>query len=215
MYPHPRRTTGGQTTLRLTVIQKFLWALVGIAALASVWLLLWVDYRADQAASRTPAFHVEFELTDHQGMVRTQEDFAGQWMLVFFGFTNCPDVCPTTLAEVAAVMDGLGEDADQVQPLFISIDPERDTPAVLADFVPRFDAGIVGLAGTPDQIERTADNFNVFYEKAEEAASQGDYAIGHSSQLFLFDPSGGYVKAWQYGTPAEEILIDLRGRVGG
>lgn len=199
--------------MRISFLQKILWAVVVLAVLASVWLLLWVDYRADQAASGAPAFYAEFELTDHRGMLRTQEDFAGQWMLVFFGFTNCPDICPTTLAEVAAVMDGLGEDANRVQPLFISVDPERDTPAALADFVPRFDAGIIGLAGTPDQIERTADNFNIYYEKSEEAASQGSYAVGHSSQLFLFDPSGGYVKAWQYGTPAEEILADLQERV--
>jgi len=187
--------------------------MVVLAVLVSVWLLLWVDYRADQAANPAPAFYAEFELTDHRGMLRTQEDFTGRWMLVFFGFTNCPDICPTTLAEVAAVMDGLGEDANRVQPLFISVDPERDTPAALADFVPRFDAGIIGLAGTPEQIERTADNFHIFYEKPEEAASQGSYAVGHSSQLFLFDPSGGYVKAWQYGTPAEEILADLQERV--
>tara|TARA_R110000751_G_scaffold47137_6_gene105637 strand:- start:2064 stop:2669 length:606 start_codon:yes stop_codon:yes gene_type:complete len=201
--------------LRLTFLQKILWALAGVAALAFVWLLLWADYRADQAAEGEPAFRADFELTDHTGMVRTQEDYAGRWMLVFFGFANCPDVCPTTLAEIAAVMDGLGDDAAQVQPLFISIDPERDTPSVLADFVPRFEAGIVGLTGTPDQIERTADSFHIFYEKVEEAAAPGGYTMGHSSQLFLFDPAGGYVKAWSYGTPAEEILADLRGRFAG
>jgi protein SCO1/2 len=201
--------------LRLTFLQKILWGLVGVAALAFVWLLLWADYRADQAAEGEPAFRAAFELTDHTGVVRTQEDYAGRWMLVFFGFANCPDVCPTTLAEVAAVMDGLDEDAAQVQPLFITIDPERDTPSVLADFVPRFEAGIVGLTGTPDQIDRTADSFHIFYEKVEEAAAPGGYTMGHSSQLFLFDPEAGYVKAWSYGTPAEEILADLRGRVAG
>jgi protein SCO1/2 len=188
---------------------------VGVAALAFAWLLLWADYRADQAVEGEPAFRADFTLTDHTGMVRTQEDYAGRWMLVFFGFANCPDVCPTTLAEVAAVMDGLDEDAAQVQPLFITIDPERDTPSVLADFVPRFEAGIVGLTGTPDQIDRTADSFHIFYEKVEEAAAPDGYTMGHSSQLFLFGPEGGYVKAWSYGTPAEEILADLRGRVAG
>lgn len=201
--------------MRLTFLQKILWGLAGVAALAFVWLLLWADYRGDQAAEGEPAFRAVFELTDHIGMVRTQEDYAGRWMLVFFGFANCPDVCPTTLAEIAAVMDGLDEDAAQVQPLFITIDPERDTPSVLADFVPRFEAGIVGLTGTPDQIDRTADSFHIFYEKVEAAAAPGGYTMGHSSQLFLFDPEGGYVKAWSYGTPAEEILADLRGRVAG
>lgn len=201
--------------MRLTFLQKILWGLVVVAALVFVWLLLWADYRADQAAEGESAFRADFELTDHTGMVRTQEDYAGRWMLVFFGFANCPDVCPTTLAEVAAVMDGLDEDAAQVQPLFITIDPERDTPSVLADFLPRFEAGIVGLTGSPDQIDRTADSFHIFYEKVEEAAAPGGYTMGHSSQLFLFDPEGGYVKAWSYGTPAEEILAYLRGRVAG
>lgn len=201
--------------MRLTVLQKILWALVGVAALAFVWLQLWADYRRDQAAEVEPAFRATFELTDHTGMARTEDDYSGRWMLVFFGFVNCPDICPTTLAEVAAVMDGLGEDAAQVQPLFITIDPERDTPSVLADFVPRFEAGIVGLTGTPDQIDRTADSFHIFYEKVKEVAAPGGYTMGHSLQLFLFDPEGGYVKAWSYGTPAEEILADLSGRVAG
>ena len=200
--------------MRLTFLQKILWGLAGAAGMAFVWFLLWSD-AADPAAEQEPAFRAAFELTDHAGVVRTQQDYAGRWMLVFFGFANCPDVCPTTLAEVAAVMDSLGEDAAHVQPLFITIDPERDTPSVLADFVPRFDAGIVGLTGTPDQIDRTADSFHIFYEKVEEAAAPGGYTMGHSSQLFLFGPEGGYVKAWSYGTPAEEILADLRERLSG
>jgi protein SCO1/2 len=196
--------------LKLKLLRKILWAL---AAVALIWLLLWADYRADQARETQSAFRAAFELTDHQGMPRTQEDFAGRWMLVFFGFANCPDVCPTTLAEVAAVMEGLGPDAGRIQPLFISIDPERDTPMTLADFVPRFEAGIIGLTGTPDQIDRTAKSFHIFYEKIEEAAAPGGYTMGHSSQLFLFDPEGGYVTAWPYGTPAEEIVSSLREQI--
>ena len=118
-----------------------------------------------------------------------------------------------TLAEIAAVMDGLGENASRIQPLFITIDPERDTPEALADFVPRFDAGIIGLTGTPEQIGQTADSFHIYYDKIEEAAAPDGYTMGHSSQLFLFDQSGGYAASWQYGTPAEEILTDLRERI--
>lgn len=196
--------------MRLTFLQKILWALVGVAALAFGGLLLWTNDRAEE---QEPAFRAAFELTDHTGVVRTQEDYAGRWMLVFFGFANCPDVCPTTLAEVAAVMDGLGEDAAQFQPLFITIDPERDTPSVLADFVPRFDAGIVGLTGTPEQIAKTAETFPIFYERLEDASAPDGYTMSHTSQLFLFDPKAGFVDSWPYGTPAEEILADLRERI--
>ena len=200
--------------MRLTSFQKTLWSLAGIAGTAFVLGLFWVDYRDDQGrTSEAPAFEAAFELTDHQGIVRNEEDFAGRWMLIFFGFANCPDICPTTLAEVAAVVDGLGEEAEKVQPIFISIDPERDTPKVLADFVPRFDAGILGLTGTPEQIAATAETFPIYYERIEEASAPDGYTMGHTSHLFLFGPDAGFVDSWPYGTPAEEILADLRERI--
>ncbi|CUH63610.1 SCO1/SenC [Thalassovita autumnalis] len=187
-----------------------LWGLTAIVVVGSIFLQF--SIREEQRAD-APAFQADFELTDHRGIVQTDEDFAGRWLLVFFGFANCPDVCPTTLAEVAAVMDALGSDAAKVQPLFISIDPERDTPEKLAEFVPAFEADIVGLTGTADQIKRTSETFRVYFEKIEEAASPNGYTMGHSSQLFLFDPQGGYVGAWTYGTSAEEIVSDLRARM--
>lgn len=193
--------------MRLSSLQKVLWGLTAIAIVGFAWLQLSIS---DEKRADDPAFQADFELTDHKGMIRTDEDFTGRWMLVFFGFANCPDVCPTTLAEVAAVMDALGSDAAKVQPLFISIDPERDTPEQLAEFVPAFNANIIGLTGTADQIKRTSETFRVYFEKIEEAASPSGYTMGHSSQLFLFDPLGGYVGAWAYGTPAEEILSDLK-----
>ncbi|TLP45411.1 SCO family protein [Cohaesibacter sp. CAU 1516] len=196
--------------MRLSALQKGLWGLAVIAIVGFVWLQITI--RGEQQTEEH-AFRANFELTDHKGMVQTDEDFIGRWMLVFFGFANCPDVCPTTLAEVAAVMDALGSQAAQVQPLFISIDPERDTPKELAEFIPHFDAGIIGLTGTADQIKRTSMTFRVYYEKIEEAASPDGYTMGHSSQLFLFDPQGGYVRAWTYGTPAEEIFSDLKMRM--
>ena len=200
--------------MRLSGLQKVLWVLAGAAAFVFIWLLLWSDYRADLArAENEPPFLADFELTDHRGMVQTDEDFAGRWMLVFFGFTNCPDVCPTTLSEVAAVMEGLGDEAAMVQPIFITIDPERDTPMALADFVPRFDAGIIGLTGTSDQIAATSETFPIFYERIEEATAPGGYTLAHTSHLFLFDTQAGFADSWPYGTPAEEILADLRERI--
>lgn len=200
--------------MRLSGIQKVLWALAGAAALAFAGLLLTSVGGNDRTRdAQGPALRAAFELTDHRGMVRTQDDFAGRWILVFFGFTNCPDICPTTLSEVAAVMEGLGDDAGKVQPIFISIDPERDTPTVLAEFVPLFGAGIIGLTGTPDQIAETAETFPIYYERIEDAAAPGGYMMGHTSHLLLFDPQAGFAASWPYGTRAEEILADLRKRL--
>lgn len=199
--------------MKLTGFQKVLWGLAGIATLAFVWLQLWSDYRADQTRTDTTAFSAVFELTDHRGMVQTQDDFSGRWMLVFFGFTNCPDICPTTLSEVATVMDGLGNEADKVQPIFVTIDPDRDTPSVLAEYVPLFEAGIIGLTGTPRQIAETSKSFPIFFERIEEASAPDGYTMGHTSHLFLFDPEAGFADSWPYGTPAEEILADLKARI--
>ncbi len=198
--------------MNLSRLQKVLWGLVVISAIASGLLLLGEARRdEDQEASAGQGFRARFELTDHMGVLRSEKDYSGRWMLVFFGYANCPDVCPMTLSEVSAAMAGLGDAAPSVQPLFISIDPGRDTPMVLAEFVEVFDAGIIGLSGTPDQISRTADSFHVFYEQANTSEDATDYAMSHSSQLFLFDPQAVFVTSWQYGTPAEDILAELGG----
>ncbi|WP_371931513.1 SCO family protein [Roseovarius sp. MMSF_3359] len=199
--------------MRLSGIQKVLLGLAGTALLAFGGFQFVGNRAASDADMSDPAFRAAFELTDHQGMIQTERDFAGRWMLVFFGFANCPDVCPTTLAEVAAVMEDLGTDAEKIQPIFISIDPERDTPDALAEFVPLFDAGIIGLTGTPDQIAETSETFPIFFERIEEASAPDGYTMGHTSHLFLFDPQAGFADSWAYGTPAEEILADLRERL--
>ena len=132
--------------MRLSVIQRLLWGLAGTALLAFAAFQYFEPSTDTDANASNPAFYADFELTDHRGLVQTDEYFAGRWMLVFFGFANCPDVCPTTLAEVAAVMEDLGTDAEKIQHIFISNDPERDTPAALAEYVTLFNAGIIGLS---------------------------------------------------------------------
>lgn len=200
--------------MRLKSYQKVLWGVAALAGAALVSAMLWADYNADRARStEPPAFRAAFTLTDHRGQVRTERDFAGRWMLVFFGFANCPDICPTTLSEVAAVMEGLGDGAAKVQPLFISIDPERDTPEALAGFVPLFDDRIIGLTGTPEQIAEIPETFPIYFERIEEAGAPGGYTMGDTSHLLLFDPEAGFAASWPYGAPAEEILADLRKRI--
>ena len=177
--------------MSLTSAQKFLWVLAGVAALAFVWLLLWSDYRADSARTDAePPFFAEFELTDHRGMVQTEEDFAGRWMLVFFGFTNCPDVCPTTLGELSVLLDDLGPQGDDLQVLLISGDPERDTPERLNEYLQSFDPRIVGLTGSEEEVEEAFSAFKAY--RAIVPLENGDYTVDHSAGVYLFDREGGF-----------------------
>ena len=197
----------------MTRLQKGLWAAVAVAALGAGAQAVMESRGPEVATSAASLVVAEFELTGHDGVVRTEEDFWGKWTLVFFGFTNCPDICPTTLAEIAQVMDDLGPQADAVQPLFISVDSDRDRPMDLAEYVPLFHPSILGLTGTPDQIEAAAASFKIFYERVPEEDAPDGYMMGHTSQVFLFDPDGGFVRLYGYGTPAPEITSDLSARI--
>jgi protein SCO1 len=127
------------------------------------------------------------ELPDTSGRVRRIADFRGKAVVVFFGFTHCPDVCPTTLADMAGVMKKLGPDADRVQMVFITVDPERDTPQDLARYVQAFDPRFVALRGDPAQTQAAAKDFKIFYEKRKDGDS---YTVDHSAQSYVFDPQG-------------------------
>lgn len=194
--------------------RKVLWILAGIAAFFYAGIFLWSEISDGRAQSKIePPFFAESALTDHKGTIRTEKDFAGRFMLVFFGFTNCPDICPTTMAEVSIVMELLGDKAGKVQPIFITVDPERDTQTTLAEYVPLFDARIIGLTGTPEQIERTTNIFPIYHEKIEEASAPEGYTVSHTSHLLLFDGDAGFVESWVYGTSAEKIFADLSQRI--
>jgi protein SCO1 len=127
------------------------------------------------------------ELTDHTGRPRKLEDFRGKAVVVFFGFTHCPDVCPTTLADVSQALKQLGPDAQRVQVLFVTVDPERDTREVLAKYVTAFDPGFVGLYGDAAATQRAAREFKVYYEKRK--TGEG-YSVDHSGQSYVIDPQG-------------------------
>jgi protein SCO1/2 len=127
------------------------------------------------------------ELTDHTGRPRRLEDWRGKVVVVFFGFTHCPDVCPTTLADLAGVMKSLGPDADRVQVLFVTVDPERDTREALGKYVGAFDPRFLGLSGDVAATQRAAREFKVFYEKRKTADG---YSVDHSGQTYVIDPQG-------------------------
>ena len=195
-------------------LMKILWLAVVVAAIAVAALFTWQRGTSKEAAvEKQPTLQADFELTDHRGLVRTDEDFRGQWLLVFFGFTNCPDVCPMGLATIAQAMDELGDAAEQVQPLFVSVDPKRDTPEALAEYVPQFHPAILGLTGTPEQIDKTASNFAIYKERIEDPVAPDGYTMGHTSSILLFDPEGRFVRLFDYNASPEDIVRDLRGRV--
>ncbi|MFC5551069.1 SCO family protein [Massilia aerilata] len=150
-----------------------------------------------------------FSLTDHTGKPRTLADYKGKVVLVFFGYTQCPDVCPTTMAEMAGVMQKLGPQADQVQVLFITLDPERDTQPLLASYVPAFDKRFVGLYGTLAQTAKTAKDFKVFYSKVP-GKDPGSYTIDHMAGSYVFDRDGRLRLFIRHGGGADAIVHDIK-----
>jgi protein SCO1/2 len=150
-----------------------------------------------------------FELTDHQGKARRLEDFRGKAVVVFFGFTQCPDVCPTTLADMAIAMKQLGPDAGRVQVLMVTLDPERDTRELLAKYVPAFNPGFLGLYGDLEATRRTAKEFKVYFEKRP-GKTPGEYSVDHSAQSYVFDPQGRLRLFVRHDRIAEDLAPDLR-----
>jgi protein SCO1/2 len=148
-------------------------------------------------------------LTDHRGKARRLEDFRGKAVVLFFGFTQCPDVCPTTLADMAQVMRVLGPLAERVQVLFVTVDPERDTQEVLAKYVPAFDARFLGLRGDLDETRAAAMEFKVYFEKRP-GKTPGEYSIDHSAQTYVFDPEGRLRLFVRHARIAQDLAADLR-----
>jgi len=152
-------------------------------------------------------------LTDHNGQERTLADFKGKVVTIFFGYTQCPDVCPTALSGMSTVMQELGPEADRVQVLFVTVDPERDTPELLAQYVPVFDARFLGLYGTPEKIAEVAKEFRVFYRKSGDLA--GHYTIDHTAGTYVFGPDGRprlYVK---HAEDPTVVAADIKALLAG
>lgn len=151
----------------------------------------------------------DFHLADHHGKPRSLADFRGRAVVLFFGYTHCPDVCPTTLSEAALAMKALGEDAKRVQVLLITLDPERDTREVLAQYVPAFHPDFLGLWGDSAATAKVARDFKVFYQK-QPGGTPGGYTLDHSAGTFVFDPSGRLRLYFGYGKGGDALVHDLR-----
>lgn len=157
-------------------------------------------------AEETTGINPRYLLQDPNGRSVTSEDFRGRFQLIAFGYTYCPDICPTTLVEMAAILKQLGERAARLQPIFITVDPERDTGRVLKTYTEFFDPRILGLTGTPGLVRRTADNFRVRYAKVREPGKDAaNYAVDHSAGMYLLGPDGQFIRKFAFATPVDEI----------
>ncbi|WP_198972477.1 SCO family protein [Xylophilus sp. ASV27] len=151
----------------------------------------------------------DFSLADQFGKTRSLADFKGKVVVVFFGFTQCPDVCPTTMAELAEVKRQLGADGERLQAIFISVDPERDTPEVLKAYMENFDPGFIALRPTPEQLPAVAKDYKIYYKKVE-GKQPGSYSMDHSAGSYLYDPQGRLRLYSRYGSPSTDLLADIK-----
>ena len=150
-----------------------------------------------------------FKLIDQSGKDVTDRDFRGRHMLVFFGFTHCPDICPAELQVMSAALDQLGDEAHKVVPIFITLDPERDTQAAIADYVKHFGSNFVGLTGSPEAVAAAAKAYRVAYAKVEIQGAADGYTVDHSALVYLMDTDGEYVTHFVYGTSADKMAKTL------
>lgn len=197
------------------------WKWIGLVVAGAIALVAaggWVleSWLVAQQPSRGKALiESDFSLVDQTGKPVTDEDFADKWQLVFFGFTYCPDVCPTTLNDISVVLQQLGDDADRVQPLFITVDPERDKPEVMAEYVANFDPRIVGLTGSTEQIKQAAQAFRAYYAKVEQEGQPGGYSMDHSAFLYLMSPEGEYATHFSVSDEPAAIADEIRAYLKG
>lgn len=151
----------------------------------------------------------DFQLTDHNGQQRSIQDFKGKVVVVFFGYTQCPDVCPTSMAELAQVKKQLGADGDKLQGLFISVDPERDTPEVLKAYMTNFDPTFLALTAPPDKLAAVAKDFKVYYKKVD-GKTATSYTMDHSAGSYVYDTQGRLRLYARYGSGAQALATDIQ-----
>jgi len=170
-----------------------------------------VLHHAPQAkAALQPHIGGHFELLTPDGRTVTDETFRGKWLLVYFGYTFCPDVCPGTLMEMTKAMENIGPLADKVQPLFITFDPQRDTPQIVGEYVKNFDPHFVALSGTPQQTAAAAKAFHVYNSAKRLDAGSKEYVFDHSSYIYIMDPNGNFVTLLAGDMPGHEVAKNLK-----
>jgi protein SCO1/2 len=191
-----------RTTRPLTVIAAFA-ASLAIGLLATLWLVGGFRGAAAPAAIGGP-----FQLTDQSGQTVTEKNLVGRPSIIFFGFTHCPDVCPTSLFEMSEVLRAMGPDADKVNAFFVSVDPERDTPQAMKDYLSSFDPHLRGLTGSNEAIARIISAYRVYAKKVP--LKDGDYTMDHTALIYLMDREGKFVRPFDLKRKPEEAAADLK-----
>ena len=199
--------------------RRFYWQLgatLFLVALVAISAFTWLkpSRAPDEGLSITLSATAPFALTATDGRAVTDQTYRGKIVLIYFGYTLCPDVCPTTLSNIAAALAALGNDAAKVQALFVTVDPHRDTPKALADYVKTFDPRIVGLSGTDEQIAAAAKRFGVYYKRYNSADFPDGYAMDHSAATYVMDPRGRLVTLLTPDMTAEQMTARLEKLVG-
>ncbi|TPQ42715.1 copper-binding protein [Bradyrhizobium guangdongense] len=190
-------------TARPLVIATAFAASLVVGLLLMFWAMGGVSKVAQPAAIGGP-----FQLTDQNGKTVTDKDLKGKPTLIFFGYTHCPDVCPTSLFEISEVMRALGKDAGRVNAVFMSVDPERDTPAIMKDYLSSFDPHLEGLSGDPAEVEKVIKSYRVYAKKIP--GKDGDYTMDHTALIYLMDREGRFVSPFNLKRTPEDAAADLK-----
>ena len=191
------------STARPLVIATAFAASLVLGLLIVFWAMGGVSKVAQPAAIGGP-----FQLTDQNGKAVTDKNLKGKPTLIFFGYTHCPDVCPTSLFEISEVLRAMGRDADKVNAIFISVDPERDTPAAMKDYLSSFDPHLEGLSGDPAEVAKVITSYRVYAKKVP--AKDGDYTMDHTALIYLMDRDGRFVSPFNLKRTPEEAAADLK-----
>jgi protein SCO1 len=192
-------------------LRTILWAVIGLTLTAVVLILAWKQFRPyafHGMIMQSPSKATDFTLSSGNGQPVSLSDFQGKVVLLYFGYTTCPDVCPTTLAEIHQSLVALGKKADDVQVLMVTVDPERDTPEVMSEYVTHFDSRFIGLVGTPDQTAEVATYYGIYYEKEEGNSALG-YLVNHTATVTAIDKEGYLRVIFPFGTTAKDIAADV------
>jgi len=193
---------------RFVLVAAALAALVILGAGVFLALTLRDNPRGATGTMLASAIGGPFRLTDQNGKTVTDADLKVKWSLVYFGYTHCPDACPTALNDISIALEDLGTKRDAVRPVFITVDPERDTPEALKAYVTSFDAPILALTGTPEQVAQAAKGYRVYYAKHPEAG--GEYSMDHSSVIYVMDPQGRFTASFTHESTPEQIAERLK-----